>query len=147
MPTPDSTPSSVETDAVRLTRAHAAQSENALREMMLMQHGHRLAPSIRQWASASKLPTPALKGLLDAAPEPDKSPATRVAATRGATHGSSAVPSGNDALDSLHRRMGTFQASAPKLPHRNERGDTVFPMTTPREMQRILAANAAKGGK
>lgn len=132
--------SAPETESIRIMREERTRSENALRDMLIAQHGHRLAPSIRVWASAQ--PLAIVKGLLEAAPEGKPVP-TRVTATRGADHGN-ATPERRGLegpeLEEYQKRLGTFQASAPKLPYTNEQGHRVFPTTTPREMQRILAA-------
>lgn len=137
-----------ETEAVKASRAHAQQSENALRDMILMRDGHRLAPSIRQWASAQ--PLNVVRGLCSAAPEETKPP-VRIAATRGAGQGTAAgeVRKGLEGkeLEELQRGMGTFRASTPKTPHMNDKGEFVLPTITPSEHRNIRAAAAAKDGK
>lgn len=135
-----------ETAAIRASREHAERSENALRDVLLAQHGHRLQPSIRTWASTQKLDV--VKGLIAAAPDPKPIP-TKVSATRGAGHGTGSTRKGLEGkdLEELQRGMGTFKASTPMTPHRNERGDFVLPTVPPTEFRRMQAAAAAKEGK
>ncbi len=125
----------------------ALAAQNALRDMLLEKHGDRLAPSIRIWASTQ--PLAIVKGLVDAAPATKPLPA-KITATRGGTHG---VPEGNARglqgaeLEEYQKRFGTYQASAPKVPHMDpSRDGRVFPTTPPRELQRVLAASAGKDG-
>jgi hypothetical protein len=137
-----------ESDAVKAAQAYALQSENALRDSILMRDGHRLAPSVRQWASSQ--PLAVVRGLCSAAPEA-VAPPSRVTATRGATLGTAAVGESRglegEALDELRRKMGTYKASAPQTPHMNDRGYFVLPTITPTEHRQLQAAAAAKGGK
>jgi hypothetical protein len=138
---------SPETDHVKAAREYAVQSENALRDSILLRDGHRLAPSIRQWASSQ--PLAVVRGLCSAAPESVPTPA-RVTATRGATQGAGTEPrkglEGKD-LEDLQRGMGTFKATAAQTPHMNDKGEFVLPTVTPTEHRKIMAAAAAKDGK
>jgi Mu-like prophage I protein len=135
----------IETESVKAARAHAVQSENALRDMILLQDGHRLAPSVRTWASSQ--PLAVVRGLVGAAPEAQTPPA-RVSATRGAGHGTGTVRVGLQGadLEELQRGMGTFKATAPNEPYTKPNGDFVLPTITPTEHRRMQAAAAAKGG-
>jgi phage I-like protein len=132
--------------AVKAAREYAQQSENALRDSILLRDGHRLAPSIRQWASAQ--PLNVVRGLCSAAPEVTAPPA-RVTATRGDTQGTGIVHKGLEGreLEAMQRAMGTYRASMPTAPYTNERGEWVLPSLTPTEHRRIQAAAAAKEGK
>ena len=49
-------------------------------------------------------------------------------------------------LEELQKGMGTFRASTPKEPYKNERGDFVRPTITPTEHRQRMAAAAAKEG-
>lgn len=132
---------------VRASRANADRAELAARDVLIAQHGHRLQPSIRTWASTQSLAI--VRGLVNAAPKDLPAPPT-VKATRGAAHGTgSPKPRGLEGveLETYQRAMGTFQASTPRVPFTNEAGDRVFPVTPPREAAaRIAAAAAAKDG-
>lgn len=136
---------SVDPEAIRVVRESAAASQNALRDMLLENHGHRLQPSIRTWASRQSLAI--VQGLIAAAPEA-LPPPTRVTATRGAANGTGQVRAGlqGEQLDQFRMAMGTFKASSSQLPYTDERGYRVFPTTPPREVRRIMAAQAAKEG-
>lgn len=132
--------------SVKAARAYALQSENALRDTILLRDGHRLAPSVRTWASTQSLGV--VRGLCAAAPEAPAS-TTRVAATRGQTHGTGTVGKGlsGPELELVERAAGTFQASASNRPHRDANGNFVYPTVTPTEHRRMKAAAAAKDGK
>lgn len=136
----------VDTKAMDAVRAHALQSEHALRDMILMKDGHRLAPSVRQWASSQSLAV--VRGLCAAAPEDVTAPASRVTATRGATQGTGESRKGLEGhdLEVIQRAAGTYKASTPQRPHRDESGNYVYPTVTPTEIRRMQAAAAAKGG-
>lgn len=143
-PTTPIAASAADSDAVKAARA----SENVLRDMILMKDGHRLAPSVRHWASSQ--PLNVVRGLCSAAPEVTTPPA-RIAATRGDSHGTHKGDArrgleGKE-LEELQRGMGTFKATAMTGPYTNEKGEFVLPTVTPTEHRKIMAAAAAKEGK
>lgn len=151
VPTPPPVPvpvaaSAAESESVKAARSFALQSENALRDTILLRDGHRLAPSVRTWASSQ--PLEVVRGLCGAAPEEVK-PAVRVAATRGAGLGTGEVRKGLEGrdLEEMQRAFGTFKATAQNIPHENDKGDYVLPTITPTEHRKIMAAAAAKDGK
>ncbi len=144
----DSVVASAETAHVKLARDYALQSENALRDAILMRDGDRLAPSVRTWASSQKLEV--VRGLIAAAPAEKVSSPSRVTATRGEGHGTG--PASNRGLQGaeleiIQRAAGMFQASTSNRPHRDTNGNYVYPTVTPSEVRRMKAAAAAKDGK
>lgn len=144
-PPPPIAASAAEGGSVKAARDYALQSENALRDSILLRDGHRLAPSVRVWASSQSLNV--VRGLCGAAPEV-ATPPSRVAATRGATQGAGPTKARGlegAELDEFRRGSTMYRASAAQPPHKKPNGEFVFPIVPPRDVERVKAS-AAKGG-
>lgn len=131
-----------------VTRASAAAVRSineAQRDLLIQTDGPRLEPAVLRWAASQ--PLEVVRGLLGAVPAAVDAP-KRIAATRGATHGTEA---GNGLaaadLETLRAGMGTIKATA-SAPFVTRAGLTL-PTVTPTAYRRhkATAAATASAGK
>lgn len=142
-PQPPPAPAAVDPRIRAATDSAVASIEASHRDLLIRTEGHRLVPSIRQWASSQ--PLAVVQGLIAAAPADGAAGTVRASATRGDTQGSAPLRGlQGAALDELRSGMGLVKASS--VGPRREGNKLFLPATTPSELRAMAAAKAAKGG-